>query len=208
MPPSKPTKRRRRKSIARKEAINSQWVADNWSRDKLTTDRERRIWNLQDELEAPRGSSEELQLRKIDEVIESIYPYRGREAQLKVLRWLFFQQDDIMLVAKTSFGKSMIMQVMPCLLRGSVVLIILPLNAIGAEQVARIEALPGTQPVHVCRETISARMVADIRRGVYTHILLSPELLVGKKFHGVLTNPTFRDNVGLVVIDKVHVVSK
>ena len=69
----------------------------------------------------------------------------------------------MILVAKTSFRKSMIMQVMPCLLRGSVVLIILPLNAIGAEQKAKIAELPGTRPVHVCAEIISAQLLVDIR---------------------------------------------
>ena len=96
---------------------------------------------------------------------------------------------------------------MPCLLRGSIVLIILPLNAISAEQKEKISELPGTRPVHVCAETISAQLLVDIRRGKYTHILLSPELLAAKKFHNILTDPAFRNHVRLVVINKVHLVA-
>ena len=87
------------------------------------------------------------------------------------------------------------------------VIIILPLNAIGAEQKAKIEELPGTRPVYVCKETISERLLGEIRIGVYTHILISPELLAGKKLHKILTHPTFRAHVGLVVIDEVHLVA-
>ena len=101
----------------------------------------------------------------------------------------------------------MIMQMMPCLLHDSVVLIILPLNAIGAEQTARIEDLEGTQPVFVSHETISAAMLVNICRDVYTHILLSPELLVGKKFHSILINSTFCSHVKLVVVDEMHLVT-
>ena len=112
-----------------------------------------------------------------------------------------------MLVVKTSFRKSMIMQVMSCLLRGSVVLIILPLNAIGAEQTARIEDLEGTRSVFVSCEMISTAMLVNIHRGVYTHILLSSELLVEKKFHSILIDSIFCSHVKLIIIDEMHLVT-
>jgi len=48
---------------------------------------------------------------------------------------------------------------MPYLLRALVVIIILPLNAIGAKQKAKIKKLPGTRPVYVYTKTISARLL-------------------------------------------------
>jgi len=96
---------------------------------------------------------------------------------------------------------------MPCLLRGLIMLIILPLNAISAEQKAKITELPVTRPVYVCAETISAQLLVNICRGKYTYILLSPELLAVKKFRNILTNPVFRNHVGLVIINKVHLVA-
>ena len=86
-------------------------------------------------------------------------------------------------------------------------LIILLLNTISAEQKAKIAELPGTRPVYVCAETISAQLLVNIRRGKYTYILLSPELLAAKKFHNILTNPAFRNHVRLVIINKVHLVA-
>ena len=112
-----------------------------------------------------------------------------------------------MLVVKISFKKNMIMQVMSCLLHDSVVLIILSLNAIEAEQTARIEDLEGTQSVFVSCEMISAAMLVNIHRDVYTHILLSSELLVEKKFHSILTDSTFHSHVKLIVVDEMHLVT-
>ncbi|OCK90892.1 uncharacterized protein K441DRAFT_731042, partial [Cenococcum geophilum 1.58] len=112
-----------------------------------------------------------------------------------------------MLVAKTSFGKSMIMQALPCLVPNAVVIIVLPLNAIGSEQVKKIAKLPYVRPVHVWEKTISAELIEDIRTGSYTHILISPELLVSDKLHKVLIDPIFRSHVALVVVDEVHLLA-
>ncbi|OCK93563.1 uncharacterized protein K441DRAFT_565405, partial [Cenococcum geophilum 1.58] len=69
----------------------------------------------------------------VNKAIAFLYLYRERIEQLKALRWLLFKKKDIILVAKTLFGKSIIMQVMPCLLWALVVIIILLLNIIGIE---------------------------------------------------------------------------
>ena len=99
------------------------------------------------------------------------------------------------------------MQAMPCLLRALVVIIILLLNIISAEQKVKIEELPRIRPVYIYAKTISARLLREIRIRVYAHILISPELLVGKRFHKTLTNPTFRAHISLVVINKVHLIA-
>ena len=96
---------------------------------------------------------------------------------------------------------------MPCLYQALVVIIILLLNAIGVEQKVKIKELPGIKPVYVFAETISACLLQEIRTKVYTYILISPELLVSRKFHKTLTNPTFYVHVGLVVINKVYLVA-
>jgi len=96
---------------------------------------------------------------------------------------------------------------MPYLLQALVVIIILLLNAIGAEQKAKIKELPGIRPVYIYAEIISIRLLWEIRIGVYTYILISLELLVGKRFHKTLTNPTFRAYISLVVINKVYLMA-
>src|SRR6266550_1054252 len=66
----------------------------------------------------------------------------------------------------------------------------------------RNKELLGTKPVHLFTKIISTRLLQEIRIGVYIYILISPELLVGRKFHKTLTNPTFHIHVGLVVINE------
>ena len=96
---------------------------------------------------------------------------------------------------------------MLCLLRALVVIIILLLNIIGVEQKAKIKELPGIRPVYVYKEIISKRLLGEIRIRVYTYILISLELLAGKKLYKILTYPTFRAYIGLVVINKVHLIA-
>ena len=93
------------------------------------------------------------------------------------------------------------------LLQALVVIIILLLNIIGMEQKAKIKELPGIRLVYVYKETISERLLGEIRIRVYTYILISLELLARKKLYKILTYPTFRVYVGLVVINKVHLVA-
>jgi hypothetical protein len=96
---------------------------------------------------------------------------------------------------------------MPCLLQALVVIIILLLNIISIEQKAKIKELPRIRPVYVYKEIISKRLLGEIRIRVYTHILISLELLAGKKLYKILTYPTFRIYVSLVVINKVHLIA-
>ena len=93
------------------------------------------------------------------------------------------------------------------LLRALVVIIILLLNIISIEQKVKIKELPRIRPVYVYKEIISKRLLGEIRIRVYTHILISPELLTREKFHKILTHPTFRAYVSLVVINKVHLIA-
>ena len=93
------------------------------------------------------------------------------------------------------------------LLRALVVIIILLLNIISAEQKVKIKELPRIRLVYVYKEIISERLLGEIRIRVYTYILISLELLAREKFYKILTYPTFRAYVSLVVINKVHLIA-
>ena len=86
-------------------------------------------------------------------------------------------------------------------------IIILLLNAIGVKQKIKIKEFPKIKLVYIYIKTISAYLLQEIHIKVYTHILISLELLVGKKFYKTFTNPTFYIHVGLVVIDKVYLIA-
>ena len=96
---------------------------------------------------------------------------------------------------------------MPYLLRALVVIIILPLNIISAEQKVKIKELPRIRLVYIYKEIISKRLLEEIRIRVYTYILILLELLARKKLYKILTYPTFRVYISLVVINKVHLIA-
>ena len=96
---------------------------------------------------------------------------------------------------------------MPCLLQALVVIIILLLNVISIKQKVKIKELSKIRPVYIYKETISKRLLGEIYIRVYTHILILPELLAGKKLYKILTHPTFCTYIGLIVINKVHLIA-
>ena len=93
------------------------------------------------------------------------------------------------------------------LLQALVVIIILLFNIISIKQKVKIKELPRIRPVYIYKEIISKRLLGEIRIRVYTYILISLELLARKKLYKILTNPTFRIYIGLVVINKVHLIA-
>lgn len=143
----------------------------------------------------------------INQAIQKLYTYPAREGQLEALRHLVYLRKDLILIAKTSFGKSMILQAVSLLLAKSITLVILPLDQIGVEQTGYIQKIGG-RPCFLNAETISSKLLEEIKAGKVTHILLSPELAISERFHSTVTHPGFRDRLALVVVDECHLVSQ
>jgi len=143
----------------------------------------------------------------IDEAIQLLYPYAPREGQRNALRHLIYKRKDLILIAKTSFGKSMILQAVSLLIRKFITIVVLPLDQIGLEQTEYITCIGG-RPFFLNADTISTKLLTDIQNGKYTHILISPELAISDKFHATAIHPAFKERLGLVVIDEAHLVSQ
>lgn len=62
---------------------------------------------------------------------------------------LIFKWRDLILVAKMSFSKSMIIQALLYLVPNAVIIIVLPLNVIRLEQVKKIIKLPYIRPIYI-----------------------------------------------------------
>jgi superfamily II DNA helicase RecQ len=165
----------------------------------------RKVKELQDQLdEAPTKEAKE---SKIRDLVVAIFGFEPRPKQLEALVCVVAERKDLILIAKTSFGKSLIPQAVPLLLRGQVIICILPLNVIGEEQVEKVARLPGANPIHIRADNVDQKnLLLSVCQGAYTHIYVSPELLVGPKFLRVLRNVTFRNHVALVVVDELHLV--
>jgi superfamily II DNA helicase RecQ len=145
----------------------------------------------------------------IDNAIRKLYPYSPREGQRYALRKLIYNRNDLILIAKTSFGKSMILQSVSILLNKSITTVILPLNQIGEEQAEYIRAIGGT-PCFLNSDTMregGSGLLDQVKAGRYSHVLLSPELAMSREFHSVAIDPGFKERLSLVVIDEAHLVS-
>jgi hypothetical protein len=82
------------------------------------------------------------------------------------------QREGRILVAKTGYGTSVVPLLLPLLMTNSIVLILLPLNALGAEQFADIGKLPLANPLWLHAANNDSSTLKRIKAGLYTHILL------------------------------------
>jgi hypothetical protein len=116
--------------------------------------------------------------------IEELYNFPPRDGQREALRQLIFLRKDMILIAKTSFGKSMILQAVSLLIEKTITLFLLPLNQIGIEQAEYITSLGG-RPCFLNTDTITAELLGEVvvvvvvvlisvRRGVGIPTALEP----------------------------------
>ena len=96
---------------------------------------------------------------------------------------------------------------MLCFYQGFIIIIILLLNVIRAEQKNKIKKLLGTYLIYIYFKTISAAMLDNIYIGKYIYILLSLKLLASKKFYNILTGPIFYMYIELAIVNKIHLVT-
>ncbi|PPQ76285.1 hypothetical protein CVT26_009680 [Gymnopilus dilepis] len=135
----------------------------------------------------------------------------ARDFQLKCMRAQVLKQD-VLLQAATGSGKTGI-AAGPHLLpssEGKVTLMVSPLLALENEQVAtfhdefRLKAIAINSENGGCLPSIAAKIIS----GEYQIVLLSPELLVSRKFiDDVLRKPAFGSRCLAVFIDEAHCVS-
>ena len=71
-------------------------------------------------------------LECLSETLRETFGFDSRPEQLEAITTLAIDMKDMILIARTGFGKSMIFQSLPAL-RGSICLIIYPLNLLEEE---------------------------------------------------------------------------
>jgi superfamily II DNA helicase RecQ len=135
-------------------------------------------------------------------LFRTIFDQDARPIQVKAIHHILFERKDCILTARTGLGKSRPLQAVSIMLPNTITLIIIPLDKIGREQVAKSERvnqiIAQLDPKSAKRghsrttSTPSRRLVRPlflnsstsdqdpevwkkIRELEYTHILLSPE---------------------------------
>jgi superfamily II DNA helicase RecQ len=136
-----------------------------------------------------------------------LYPFQPRQKQVDAIWHLVFKKKDLLLAAKTSFGKSVIFQAAPLFRQGGIGLIIIPLDRIGQEQCIKIQRLPGARSVFINGRTDKTDALAqEIEMGAYTHLIMGPEIAAGW-FRSIARKPSFKRRVSVVAVDELHLVA-
>lgn len=135
--------------------------------------------------------------------------FRPRDGQIRSLRRLIFCEGDTILFARTGYGKSLIFHAYS-VLTNRITLQIIPLSDLGQEQLDDINKMPFARGCLVTEQTkkTNHRLLDDIKAGKYTHVLLGPEQALGTDFKGLLRDQHFRGQIGLVAINKCHLVKQ
>lgn len=90
-----------------------------------------------------------------------------------------------------------------------VVLILMPLKLLQAEQYEIINQLPQSKAIVLNGENSQKSVFSGVARGAYTHVFTSPEIVLSKKFKKcILDQQTFTDRLCLLAIDEIHLVDE
>lgn len=130
-----------------------------------------------------------------------------RHEQVRTLRRLIFGSSDVLLIARTGFGKSLIFHAYS-ILTGKMTLQLIPLTKLGDEQLCDIRHFSGSRPclLNAKTRTEEKDILRRIAAGEYTHVLLGPEQASSRSFRNMLKNTELQARIGLVAIDECHLV--
>lgn len=139
-----------------------------------------------------------------------VFGFTLQEVQINAIHMIFYKQRDLFFLAKTSFGKSLIFQLLPFMLDPTgIVIILMPLKLFQAEQNNMINHIPTGKAIALTGENNQKPTQVDIATQPYTHIFTSPEIALSKKFkQNVLDDPLFASRLSLLAIDEIHLVEE
>ena len=130
-----------------------------------------------------------------------------RPEQVRTLRRLIFGKCDVLLIARTGFGKSLIFHAYS-ILTGKITLQLIPLTKLGDEQLCNIRRFTGAMPCLIDAKTKTEEkdMLSKVAAGQYTHVLLGPEQASSRSFRQTLKKTDLQARIGLVAINECHLV--
>ncbi|KAI5299134.1 hypothetical protein KEM56_003490, partial [Ascosphaera pollenicola] len=143
----------------------------------------------------------EMPALKID--MKLVFPYWPHDEQAEAVAHLLYRNRDLILIVKTSFGKNTVMQAFSLLRPNTITIVIIPLDQIGKEQLAKIETLGGSA-FFLNAQTKTHDNLKKIKGGKFTHILTSPELAVSNAMRLIWQTSKVNEKLGLIVIYEAH----
>ena len=117
--------------------------------------------------------------------------------------------DDTILIAPTGFGKSLIFQSVPLLVNGRIAIIIYPIDALERSQKTEIDELDNASAFILNGDSMNENNLKDIASGLYTHVLVSPEILLNRSFkQHIWYCEAFMRRLCLIAIDEMHFITQ
>ena len=104
--------------------------------------------------QCPDGDTEQQQSRRcsqddIERRLEEMHGYKPQPGQLEVVNAIVEGNKDVILIAKTGYGKSMVFHSIPALVKNTVAVILMPLNALQDDQIDSIRKLKIDSNTHM-----------------------------------------------------------
>ncbi|EFP92570.1 uncharacterized protein PGTG_18702 [Puccinia graminis f. sp. tritici CRL 75-36-700-3] len=113
------------------------------------------------------------------------------------------------LLAGTGYGKSRIPELYYKMIPGktqAVILVLNPLDSLGDNQVLEKQQA-GFSAINLTKLTFNPETAADIQKGVYQFVYLSPEIFLNSKlFESIYFSTEFQNRLALVVVDEAHMI--
>ena len=103
--------------------------------------------------------------------VNELFDFEPKDKQVEAIRKLLYDKSDLILIAKTGFGKSIIFQALPLIQEELKLasLIIVPLNLLQEEQAEKLKTIAGAHPFVLNGDTNTRKNRREIGEGVYTH---------------------------------------
>lgn len=137
------------------------------------------------------------------------------DLQIDASNTAIFSIKDIIIVERTSSGKSLVFYSY-AILTGFIVFQVILLNRLGEEQISDIQAAirslsQGQDIIKVCNITVENKkvnrnMLSNIRASQYQYIFLSPEQLASNNIRDIIR--FYKNRISIVGIDKLYLVYK
>lgn len=108
---------------------------------------------------------------------QQLFQINVKSRQLQAIHHLLFQRVDLILIAKTGFGKSILFQAAPLIADiPRICLILMPLRALQDEQCEKLRSVSSANPIVLNGDNNNRVTRRKIGEGLYTHGAKDPTL--------------------------------
>lgn len=139
-----------------------------------------------------------------------VFSFKLYEAQIKAIHILYYEQENLLLFAKMSFGKNLIFQLILFFIANlGVILTIIPLKLFQVEQSEKINRFLERKVIILNRENNINNIFAKIANKRYSHIFTSLEIALSKKLkQNILDFFFFTKHLYLFAVNEIYLVEE